>query len=410
MQNKGYNMNGLVNWLDARFPLINTWRDHFSNYYVPKNLNFYYFFGSIALVMLLNQLVTGIWLTMFYTPSADQAFSSVEYIMRDINFGWLLRYMHSTGASAFFIVIYLHMFRGLLYGSYQKPRELVWLLGMFLYLLLMAEAFFGYLLPWGQMSYWGAEVITSLFGAVPYIGKSMAVWLRGDYSVANATLQRFFALHVIGIPILMLFLVFLHIVALHKVGSNNPEGIEIKHNVDSQGKPVDGIPLHPYYSVKDFMGIIVFMILFFAVVFFAPEMGGYFLEHANFAPANPMVTPDHIAPVWYMAPFYAILRAIPDKFFGILCMQAAIVLLFFVPWLDKSKVRSMRYKGTLSRMSLTLFVLSVLLLGYLGTAPVTPAKLILARIGTVVYFAYFILMPFYSRFETSRQVPARIGG
>ncbi|KTD59968.1 cytochrome b [Legionella shakespearei] len=403
-------MNGLVNWLDARFPLINTWRDHFSNYYAPKNLNFYYFFGSIALVMLLNQLVTGIWLTMFYTPSAEQAFSSVEYIMRDINFGWLLRYMHSTGASAFFIVIYLHMFRGLLYGSYQKPRELVWLLGMFLYLLLMAEAFFGYLLPWGQMSYWGAEVITSLFGAVPYIGKSLAVWLRGDYSVANATLQRFFALHVVGIPILMIFLVFLHIVALHKVGSNNPEGIEIKHNVDSHGKPVDGIPLHPYYSVKDFMGIIVFMILFFAVAFFAPEMGGYFLEHANFAPANPMVTPDHIAPVWYMAPFYAILRAIPDKLFGIFCMQAAIVLLFFVPWLDKSKVRSMRYKGILSRMSLTLFVLSVLLLGYLGTAPVTPAKLILARIGTVVYFAYFILMPFYSRFETSRQVPARIGG
>jgi ubiquinol-cytochrome c reductase cytochrome b subunit len=403
-------MNGLVNWLDARFPLINTWRDHFSNYYAPKNLNFYYFFGSIALVMLLNQLVTGIWLTMFYTPSAEQAFSSVEYIMRDINFGWLLRYMHSTGASAFFIVIYLHMFRGLLYGSYQKPRELVWLLGMFLYLLLMAEAFFGYLLPWGQMSYWGAEVITSLFGAIPYIGKSMAVWLRGDYSVANATLQRFFALHVVGIPILMIFLVFLHIVALHKVGSNNPEGIEIKHNVDSHGKPVDGIPLHPYYSVKDFMGIIVFMILFFAVVFFAPEMGGYFLEHANFAPANPMVTPDHIAPVWYMAPFYAILRAIPDKLLGILCMQAAIVLLFFVPWLDKSKVRSMRYKGIFSRISLALFVLSVLLLGYLGTAPVTPAKLILARIGTVVYFAYFILMPFYSRFETSRQVPARIGG
>lgn len=403
-------MNGLVNWLDARFPLINTWRDHFSNYYAPKNLNFYYFFGSIALVMLLNQLVTGIWLTMFYTPSAEQAFSSVEYIMRDINFGWLLRYMHSTGASAFFIVIYLHMFRGLLYGSYQKPRELVWLLGMFLYLLLMAEAFFGYLLPWGQMSYWGAEVITSLFGAIPYIGKSMAVWLRGDYSVANATLQRFFALHVVGIPILMIFLVFLHIVALHKVGSNNPEGIDIKHNVDSHGKPVDGIPLHPYYSVKDFMGIIIFMILFFSVVFFAPEMGGYFLEHANFAPANPMVTPDHIAPVWYMAPFYAILRAIPDKLFGILCMQAAIVLLFFVPWLDKSKVRSMRYKGILSRISLALFVLSVLLLGYLGTAPVTPAKLILARIGTVIYFAYFILMPFYSRFETSRQVPARIGG
>jgi ubiquinol-cytochrome c reductase cytochrome b subunit len=402
-------MNGLINWLDERFPLLSTWKSHFSNYYVPKNLNFFYFFGSLALVVLINQLVTGLWLTMFYTPSADQAFSSVEYIMRDVNYGWLLRYMHSTGASAFFIVIYLHMFRGLLYGSYQKPRELVWLLGMFLYLLLMAEAFFGYLLPWGQMSYWGAEVITSLFGAIPYVGKSLAVWLRGDYSVANATLQRFFALHVIAIPILMLILVFLHIVALHKVGSNNPDGIEIKHNLDENGKPLDGIPFHPYYVVKDFAGLILFLILFFGVVFFAPEMGGYFLEHANFVPANPMVTPDHIAPVWYMAPFYAILRAIPDKLLGIVCMQSAIVLLFFIPWLDRSKVRSMRYKGMFSRVSLLLFVLSIVLLGYLGTAPVTPGKLLLARIGTVFYFAYFLLMPFYSRLESTKPVPSRIG-
>jgi ubiquinol-cytochrome c reductase cytochrome b subunit len=402
-------MNGLINWLDERFPLLSTWKSHFSNYYVPKNLNFFYFFGSLALVVLINQLVTGLWLTMFYTPSADQAFSSVEYIMRDVNYGWLLRYMHSTGASAFFIVIYLHMFRGLLYGSYQKPRELVWLLGMFLYLLLMAEAFFGYLLPWGQMSYWGAEVITSLFGAIPYVGKSLAVWLRGDYSVANSTLQRFFALHVIAIPILMLILVFLHIVALHKVGSNNPEGIEIKHNLDENGKPLDGIPFHPYYVVKDFAGLILFLILFFGVVFFAPEMGGYFLEHANFVPANPMVTPDHIAPVWYMAPFYAILRAIPDKLLGIVCMQSAIVLLFFIPWLDRSKVRSMRYKGMFSRVSLLLFVLSIVLLGYLGTAPVTPGKLLLARIGTVFYFAYFLLMPFYSRLESTKPVPSRIG-
>lgn len=402
-------MSGLVNWLDERFPLLSTWKSHFSNYYVPKNLNFFYFFGSLALVVLVNQLATGLWLTMFYTPSADQAFSSVEYIMRDVNFGWILRYMHSTGASAFFIVIYLHMFRGLLYGSYQKPRELVWLLGMFLYVLLLAEAFFGYLLPWGQMSYWGAEVITSLFGAIPYVGKSLAVWLRGDYSVANATLQRFFALHVVGIPILMLLLVFMHIVALHKVGSNNPEGIEIKKMVDAQGKPLDGIPLHPYYSVKDFAGVVFFLILFFAVVFFAPEMGGYFLEHANFVPANPMVTPDHIAPVWYMAPFYAILRAIPNKLWGIVSMVTAILALFFIPWLDRSKVRSMRYKGKASRVGLMVFIISLLLLGYLGTAPVTPGRLLLARISSVLYFSYFILLPFYTRFEATRPVPSRIG-
>ncbi|HAT8369427.1 TPA: cytochrome bc complex cytochrome b subunit [Legionella pneumophila] len=402
-------MNGLVNWLDERFPLVSTWKAHFSNYYAPKNFNFLYFFGSLALIVLVNQIITGLWLTMFYTPNAEQAFSSVEFIMRDINFGWLLRYMHSTGASAFFIVIYLHMFRGLLYGSYQKPRELVWLLGMFLYLLLMAEAFFGYLLPWGQMSYWGAEVITSLFGAIPYIGKGLAVWLRGDYSVANPTLQRFFALHVIGIPILMIILVFLHIVALHKVGSNNPEGIDIKKALDKDGKPLDGIPFHPYYTVKDFVGIIVFSILFFAVVFFAPEMGGYFLEHANFVPANPMVTPDHIAPVWYLAPFYAILRAIPDKLIGVVCMAAAILLLFFLPWLDKSNVRSVRYKGVYSRISITLFAFSFLLLGYLGTTPVTPVRLLLARIAAVIYFSYFILMPIYSRFEKTRPVPTRIG-
>ncbi|HRD69134.1 MAG TPA: cytochrome b N-terminal domain-containing protein [Legionella sp.] len=401
-------MNGFVSWLDARFPLISTWKDHFSEYYAPKNFNFFYFFGSLALVVLMNQLVTGLWLTMFYTPSADQAFSSVEYIMRDVNYGWLLRYMHSTGASAFFIVIYFHMFRGLLYGSYQKPRELVWLLGMFLYVLLMAEAFFGYLLPWGQMSFWGAEVITSLFGAIPYVGKTLVVWLRGDFSIATSTLQRFFALHVIGIPIMMLFLVYLHIVALHKVGSNNPEGIDIKKTLNEQGKPLDGIPFHPYYTVKDFVGVLVFLILFFSVVFFAPEMGGYFLEHANFVPANPMVTPDHIAPVWYMAPFYAILRAIPNKLIGIACMGGAIILLFFIPWLDRSPVRSMRYKGLFSRIGLGLFVFSFLLLGYLGTAPVTPLLLFLARISTVIYFSYFIFMPFYTRMETYRPVPLRI--
>lgn len=401
-------MNGLFSWLDARFPLLSTWKGHFSEYYVPKNLNFFYFFGSLALVVLINQVITGLWLCMFYTPSAEQAFSSVEYIMRDINFGWLLRYMHSTGASAFFIVIYLHMFRGLLYGSYQKPRELVWLLGMFLFLILLAEAFFGYLLPWGQMSYWGAEVITSLFGAIPYVGEGLVVWLRGDYSVANPTLQRFFALHVVGIPLLMLLLVFLHIVALHKVGSNNPEGIEIKKMLDEHGKPLDGIPLHPYYTVKDFSGVVGFLILFFMVVFFAPEMGGYFLEKANFTAANPLVTPEHIAPVWYMAPFYAILRAIPNKLLGVFCMGASIAFPFLIPWLDRSVARSMRYKGLFSRLSLLLFIISLVILGYLGTVSMSPGRLLLARIATVFYFAYFLLMPFYSRFESIQSVPLRI--
>lgn len=402
-------MNRLMNWLDERFPLVSTWKQYFSNYYVPKNLNFFYFFGSLALVVLVNQLFTGLWLTMFYTPSAEEAFSSIEYIMRDINYGWLLRYMHSTGASAFFIVIYLHMFRGLLYGSYQKPRELVWLLGMFLYVVLLAAAFFGYLLPWGQMSYWGAEVITSLFGAIPYIGKSLVVWLRGDYSVTTVTLQRFFALHVIAIPLLLIFLVFLHIVALHYVGSNNPEGIDIKNTLDEQGRPLDGVPFHPYYVVKDFVGVVVFLILFFAVVFFMPEMRGYFLEHSNFTPANPLVTPDHIAPMWYMSPFYAMLRAIPDQLSGIVCMGMAIAILFFLPWLDRSPVRSMRYKGTPSRIMLFIGVAAFLLLGYLGTIPVSPLRLFMARAATISYFAYFLLMPFYTRFETVGVLPTRIG-
>ncbi|WP_454782763.1 cytochrome b [Legionella sp. WA2022007384] len=403
-------MNRLLNWLDERFPLMSTWKNYFSAYYLPKNLNFFYFFGSLALVVLINQLITGLWLTMFYTPSADQAFASIEYIMRDINFGWLLRYMHSTGASAFFIVIYLHMFRGLLYGSYQKPRELVWLLGMCLYILLLAGAFFGYLLPWGQMSYWGAEVITSLLSAIPYIGEHLVVWLRGDYSVGNATLQRFFALHVIAIPFLLVFLVFLHVVALHRVGSNNPEGIEIKNHLDAKGNPLDGIPFHPYYIVKDLVMVLAFLSLFFAVVFFAPEMGGYFLEHNNFVPANPLITPDHIAPMWYMSPFYAMLRAVPDKLLGIICMGSALLLLFFLPWLDRSPVRSMRYKGNYSRIMLFLGVTAFILLGYLGTIPVTPIRLFLARASTVFYFAYFVLMPFYTRFELPRPVPSRLGG
>ncbi|WP_133131065.1 cytochrome b [Legionella yabuuchiae] len=401
-------MNGLLNWINARFPLVSTWKAHFSEYYAPKNFNVYYYFGSLAVVVLANQLITGLWLTMFYTPTAAEAFNSVEYIMRDVNYGWILRYLHSTGASAFFIVIYIHMFRGLLYGSYQKPRELVWLLGVLLFVLLLAEAFFGYLLPWGQMSYWGAQVITSLFGAIPFIGDTLVVWLRGDYNISTATLQRFFALHVFGVPMLFLLLVFLHIIALHKVGSNNPDGIEIKKYKDKEGRPLDGIPFHPYYTVKDFFGITVFLILFLGVVFFAPEMGGYFLEHSNFTPANPLTTPEHIAPVWYMTPYYAMLRAVPDKLTGVLIMFASIAIFFFVPWLDKSPVRSMRYKGYYSKGMLAAFVVSFIVLAYLGTEVVTPVKLWLARFFTVVYFAYFLLMPLYSRSESHESVPERI--
>ena len=401
-------MNGLVNWIDERFPLLSTWKAHVSEYYAPKNLNFYYFFGSLALVVLFNQLLTGLWLTMFYTPTAADAFSSVEFIMRDVNYGWLLRYMHSTGASAFFIVLYFHMFRGVLYGSYQKPRELIWLLGMALFILLMAEAFFGYLLPWGQMSYWGAQVITSLFGAIPYIGDTLVIWIRGDFHVGNATLQRFFALHVIAIPLLLLLLVFLHLVALHNVGSNNPEGTDIKKYHDDKGRPLDGIPFHPYYTIKDFVGVLVFLIGFFAVIFFVPDMGGYFLEHANFAPADPLITPEHIAPVWYMTPFYTMLRAIPDKLTGVIVMGGSIVILLFLPWLDKSHVRSMRYKGVYSKYALMTFVISFFILGYLGTVSVTPMKQYLARICTAIYFAYFLFMPLYSRYEQSRPVPERI--
>lgn len=401
-------MNRMLQWIDARFPLMSTWKAHVSEYYVPKNLNLYYVFGSLAMVVLAMQLLTGLWLTMFYTPTVIEAFNSIQYIMRDVNYGWLLRYMHSTGASALLLVIYLHLFRGLLYGSYQKPRELVWLLGMGLFFLLLAEAFFGYLLPWGQLSYWGAQVMTSLLGAIPYVGDTLMTWVRGDYAVGNATLQRFFALHVIGVPLLILFLVFLHVVSLHQVGSNNPEGIEIKRHLDKRGKPLDGIPLHPYYTLKDSIAIILFLIGFFAVVFFVPDMGGYFIERDNFAPANPMVTPDHITPVWYMAPFYAILRAVPNQVGGIVVMASSIALLLLMPWLDKSPVKSMRYKGRYSRLALILFVMSFLVLGYLGTVDVTPFKQYLARAAASVYFAYFLLMPFYSRYERHGVVPERI--
>ncbi len=401
-------MSKLVHWLDARFPLLSTWKNYAREYYVPKNLNIYYYFGSLALLILVNQLVTGLWLTMFYTPTAQEAFNSIESIMRDVNYGWLLRYMHSTGASVFFIVLYFHLFRGLLYGSYQKPRELVWLLGMGLFLLLMAEAFFGYLLPWGQMSYWGAQVITSLFSAVPYVGDALVTWFRGDFSVGSPTLQRFFALHVIGVPLFVLMLVFLHLVALHAVGSNNPQGIEIKNYHDEQGRPLDGVPFYPYYVLKDFIGAIIFLIVFFSIVFFFPDMGGYFLEPDNFAPADPLVTPDHISPVWYLAPFYAMLRAIPDKLFGIIVMFGAIVILLFMPWLDKSPVRSMRYKGPYSKCSLQALVISFFILGYLGTVDVTPVRYFLARVCTVIYYAYFLLMPIYTRLEKTKTVPDRI--
>ena len=363
-------MNNILNWIDRRFPLTSTIKNHLTNYYVPKNFNFWYFFGSLALFVLILQIVTGIFLTMHYKPDATQAFSSVEYIMRDVPFGYIIRYMHSTGASLFFVIIYLHMFRAIIYGSYKEPRELLWIIGVIIYLCLMAEAFFGYLLPWGQMSYWGAQVIVNLFSSIPFIGESVAIWIRGDYVVSDATLNRFFAFHVIALPILLLGLVFVHLIALHEVGSNNPDGIEIKENKDKDGKPVDGIPFHPYYTVKDIQGLGVFLVIFALIVFFAPEMGGYFLEHNNFIPADPLKTPDHIAPVWYFTPFYSILRAIPpmfgSQFPGVLAMGAAVLILLFLPWLDRAKVRSVRYRGNLYKSSLILFVISFFILGYLG--------------------------------------------
>jgi ubiquinol-cytochrome c reductase cytochrome b subunit len=379
-----------------------------SKYYAPKNFNIFYFFGVLSFVVLANQLLTGIWLTMSYNPSADGAFASIEYIMRDVEFGWLLRYLHSTGASAFFVVVYLHMFRGLLYGSYKKPRELVWIFGMTIYLALMAEAFMGYLLPWGQMSYWGAQVIVNLFGAIPYIGEDLALWIRGDYLISGITLNRFFALHVVALPIVILALVVLHILALHEVGSNNPDGIDIKKNKDADGIPKDGIPFHPFYTVHDMVGIVVFLFVFCAVVFFFPEMGGYFLEKPNFEPANPLKTPDHIAPVWYFTPFYAILRAVPDAFLGVVAMGAAIAVLFVLPWLDRSPVRSMRYKGNLSKIALLLFVVAFCILGYLGVVVATPERTLWARILTAVYFLYFLLMPFYTSIESTKPVPERV--
>ncbi|WP_289284323.1 MULTISPECIES: cytochrome b [unclassified Methylophaga] len=404
--------SGFMNWVDARFPASKMWREHLSEYYAPKNFNFWYFFGSLALLVLVIQIVTGIFLTMNYKPDAALAFASVEYIMRDVQWGWLIRYMHSTGASAFFVVVYLHMFRGLIYGSYKQPRELVWLFGMLIYLVLMAEAFMGYLLPWGQMSYWGAQVIISLFGAIPFIGEQLALWIRGDFVVADATLNRFFAFHVIALPIVLLGLVVAHIIALHEVGSNNPDGVEIKKLKNKEGKPLDGIPFHPYYTVKDIVGVIVFLIIFSLVLFYMPEMGGWFLEHANFIPADPLKTPEHIAPVWYFTPFYAILRAVPSinasAFPGVVAMGLSIVFLFLLPWLDRSPVRSIRYRGPYFKIALTLFIISFFVLGFLGTQPATELYTLIAQISSVVYFAFFIFMPFYTKFDKDKPVPERV--
>jgi ubiquinol-cytochrome c reductase cytochrome b subunit len=407
-ESRGSRLSALTAWIDARFPMTRFMKEHATEYYAPKNFNFWYYFGSLALVVLVLQIVTGIFLTMNYKPSAADAFASVEYIMRDVDWGWLIRYMHSTGASAFFIVVYLHMFRGIMYGSHKNPRELVWIFGMLIYLCLMAEAFFGYLLPWGNMSYWGAQVIVSLFGAIPGIGESLVEWIRGDYYISDITLNRFFALHVVALPIALIFLVIAHIFALHEVGSNNPDGIEIKKLKGPDGHPVDGIPFHPYYTVKDLVGFVAFAALFSCVVFFAPEMGGYFLEHANFEPANALQTPEHIAPVWYFTPFYAILRAVPNKLLGVMLMGIAVVSFFFLPWLDRSKVKSVRYRGWLYRGFLIAFAISFLALGYLGLKPATPTYTNAARIFAVIYFAFFFLMPWYTRADQTRPVPDRV--
>lgn len=444
-----------LNWVDSRFPLSHLWKTHLSEYYAPKSFNFWYAFGSLALLVLVIQIVTGIFLVMHYKPDAALAFASVEYIMRDVSWGWLVRYMHSTGASAFFVVVYLHMLRGLLYGSYRKPRELVWLFGVGIFLMLMAEAFFGYLLPWGQMSYWGAQVIVNLFGAIPVIGPDLSLWIRGDYVVSDATLNRFFSFHVIAIPLVLIGLVVAHIIALHEVGSNNPDGVEIKEKVDANGVPLDGIPFHPYYSVHDVFVAGVFLFVFSAVVFFAPEMGGYFLEYNNFVPADPLKTPPHIAPVWYFTPFYSILRAttsifmyalilgvigyvllivlttrlkttvkaavaaaavvaiiamlfLDAKFWGVVLMGVSVLILAGLPWLDQSPVKSIRYRPSWHKWVYWVFGINFLVLGYLGVQAPTAGKTLVAQIGTFIYFGFFMLMPWWSKLGTFKQVPDRV--
>jgi len=435
---KSVETTGLLGWIDRRFPLTATYKAHLSEYYAPKNFNFWYFFGSLALLVLVLQIVTGIFLVMHYKPDAQFAFQSVEYIMREVPGGWFIRYMHSTGASMFFVVVYLHMVRALIYGSYRKPRELIWIFGVAIFLCLMAEAFFGYLLPWGQMSFWGAQVIVNLFSAIPFIGPELSIWIRGDYVVSDATLNRFFAFHVIAIPLVLIGLVAAHLVALHEVGSNNPDGIDIKAKKDKYGRPLDGIPFHPFYTVHDILGVAGFMIIFMAIVFFAPEMGGYFLEYNNFIPADPLKTPPHIAPVWYFTPFYSMLRATTDdftwvlagaavvaalvmffkckgaaklivpvvllvvavllrlidaKFWGVVAMGGAVVLLFFLPWLDYSPVRSIRYRPSWNIYLYTLFVINFLIMGALGVMPVTPVFERITQVGTIFYFGFFLLMP-----------------
>ena len=445
----------LMNWVDNRFPATKLFKEHMSEYYAPKNFNIFYVFGALSVLVLVIQIVTGIFLVMHYKPDAALAFGSVEYIMRDVPWGWLIRYMHSTGASAFFVVVYLHMFRGLIYGSYRKPRELIWLFGCGIFLVLMAEAFMGYLLPWGQMSYWGAQVIVNLFSAIPFVGPDLALLIRGDFVVGDATLNRFFSFHVIAVPLVLLGLVVAHIIALHEVGSNNPDGVEIKAKKDAKGRPLDGIPFHPYYTVHDIFAVSVFLMVFTAIVFFAPEMGGYFLEYNNFIPADPFKTPLHIAPVWYFTPFYSMLRAVTDqlmyvliaivaaaalyaltrdrlpklfkgvavvaavgvaamlllidaKFWGVVAMGGGVVILFFLPWLDFSPVKSIRYRPDWHKYLYGVFVLDFLVLGYLGMLPPSPIGERVSQIGTLFYFGFFLLMPWWSRIGQSKQVPDRV--
>ena len=423
-------MSRFLAWIDDRFPLTKLWYEQWGRYVAPRNFNFWYYFGSLAAFVLVLQIVTGIFLAMSYKPDAAKAFDSIEYIMRDVSGGWFIRYMHSTGASAFFIVVYLHMFRGLLYGSYRKPRELLWIIGCFIYLGLMAEAFFGYLLPWGQMSFWGAQVIVNLFSTVPFIGDALGTWIRGDYTISDVTLNRFFSLHVVAVPLLLLILVAVHLMALHEVGSNNPDGIEIKKQPKDPrtGIPLDGIYSHPYYTVKDLVGVVFFLIVFSIVLFFMPDMGGYFLESNNFIPADPLKTPEHIAPVWYFTPYYAILRAIPSffasQFWGVIAMAVAVLIFMFLPWLDRGAVKSIRYRGPLYKGWLAVFVVSFLVLGYLGTVPITiwgqftggwadaldtkDRATWVARLFTVTYFLFFVLMPWYTARDRTKPVPERL--
>ena len=417
-------MSKLLTWIDDRFPLTRMWEEQWGKYVAPKNFNFWYYFGSLAAFVLVIQIVSGIFLTMNYKPDATKAFESVEYIMRDVSWGWLIRYIHSTGASAFFVVVYLHMYRGLIYGSYRKPRELIWLFGVLIYLVLMGEAFMGYLLPWGQMSYWGAQVIINLFAAIPFIGPDLAVWIRGDYVISDVTLNRFFAFHVIALPLVLLGLVVAHLLALHEVGSSNPDGVDVKHQPKdpATGVQLDGIYSHPYYSIKDIVGVIVFLFIFSIVVFFMPEMGGYFLEANNFIPADSLKTPAHIAPVWYFTPYYSILRAVPpmfdSQFPGVMAMGAAVLAFFFIPWLDRGAVKSIRYRGWLFKLPLAVFVITFLVLGWLGTKPTDflgrlgelEVATLLARIFTILYFLYFVLMPWYTKADKTKPEPDRVTG